>query len=92
MISMNRCCCRIHSRILRVYNRGGPATWANDKGFDAEASDEIGNTFTVCIRREITLIPGEAEWRIRKLGYESIKFRVRRQATCLQVHDFHIAQ
>ena len=41
MISMNRRCRRIHRRVLRVYNRGGPATWANDKGFDAEASDDL---------------------------------------------------
>jgi hypothetical protein len=61
--------------------RRGAASWSHDKGFDIEATDEIGNTIAILVCGEIALIPGETKRRVWQLEHESIEFGFGRQAT-----------
>ena len=55
------------------------ATRRDDKRLDAEAADERSVALTVGIGLDISLVPGQAERRVRNLDDKEIEVRIRRQ-------------
>jgi len=96
VVGVNRSCCRIgvHIRERRVGedDRSRSGSGSHDERLDAEAANEIGDSDTIVVGRQVTLVPGESERRIGYLDQESIELRLWRESGCFHVHDFDVAK